>query len=368
MFFLQMSGYPGSGKSTLARQLAKRTGAVVIDHDIVKSALLQAGSALSSLDPKAVGGVAYEVDWALVDQQLAAGHSVILDSPCLYRPLLAKGQELAAKHGVSYKYIECLLGDQHERHRRLQTRTRLPSQVVEVQPAVRDIMMTMETSRMQRPDDAAIPYLVIDTARPPETYVDAAWSYIADAVCWGEAQPSDGVSWVAAGLRMRRLESGDLTAMIALMQDVVSRLPVRSWFATDSVDSLQQMLDAGAEMFGAFEGDVLRAYTVLALPKEGEAHLGRICGVPEQEWDHVRVLDASVVHESVRGRGLQRYFLALREQRAAAQGVLHVAATVHPDNLASRRNLEAAGFVHACTREMYGDYLRCCYVKRIGGE
>ena len=41
MFFLQMSGFTGSGKSTLARQISKITGAVIIDHDIVKSALLK---------------------------------------------------------------------------------------------------------------------------------------------------------------------------------------------------------------------------------------------------------------------------------------------------------------------------------------
>jgi predicted kinase len=34
-----MSGFPGSGKSTLAKQIAKRTNAVIIDHDVVKSAL-----------------------------------------------------------------------------------------------------------------------------------------------------------------------------------------------------------------------------------------------------------------------------------------------------------------------------------------
>ena len=36
-----MSGLPGSGKSTLARQITKRTKAVLIDHDITKSALLE---------------------------------------------------------------------------------------------------------------------------------------------------------------------------------------------------------------------------------------------------------------------------------------------------------------------------------------
>lgn len=57
MFFLQMSGFPGSGKSTLAREIAKRTGAVVIDHDIVKSALLNSLNN-SFIDPKTAGGVA----------------------------------------------------------------------------------------------------------------------------------------------------------------------------------------------------------------------------------------------------------------------------------------------------------------------
>jgi len=41
MFFVQMSRFPGSGKSTLAPQIAKSTGTVLIDHDIVKSAILQ---------------------------------------------------------------------------------------------------------------------------------------------------------------------------------------------------------------------------------------------------------------------------------------------------------------------------------------
>lgn len=36
MFFLQMSGFSGSGKSTLAKLVAKNTGAIIIDHDIVK--------------------------------------------------------------------------------------------------------------------------------------------------------------------------------------------------------------------------------------------------------------------------------------------------------------------------------------------
>jgi predicted kinase len=104
MFFLQMSGFPGSGKSTLAREIAKLTKAVIIDHDIVKTGLLE-GLGLEELDvdSKRVGGVAYHIKWTLVDFHLSQGHNVILDSPCLYEVLVEKGTVLAEKHSVKYK-------------------------------------------------------------------------------------------------------------------------------------------------------------------------------------------------------------------------------------------------------------------------
>lgn len=44
MFFLQMSGFPGSGKSTLSREIARRLDAVIVDHDVTKTALLESTS------------------------------------------------------------------------------------------------------------------------------------------------------------------------------------------------------------------------------------------------------------------------------------------------------------------------------------
>jgi predicted kinase len=55
-FFLQMSGVPGSGKTTIAMAVSQATDAVIIDHDVTKSALLDAGV------PAAIAGKAsYEV-------------------------------------------------------------------------------------------------------------------------------------------------------------------------------------------------------------------------------------------------------------------------------------------------------------------
>ncbi|MNR41111.1 hypothetical protein D3C85_1594580 [compost metagenome] len=96
-----------------------------------------------------------------------------------------------------------------------------------------------------------------------------------------------------------------------------------------------------------------------------EKNLGREFGVPEQKLTHVAVLDATIVHESVRGRGLQRYFHDLREQRAREKGCHYIYATVHPDNAVSLANLEAQGLIRQFTRPMYGGKLRHCYAKRL---
>ncbi|GAB6620116.1 hypothetical protein bcgnr5406_57000 [Bacillus cereus] len=84
MFFLQMSGFPGSGKSTVSKYIAKLTGAVIVDHDVLKSALLQSLE-MKGIESTIVGGVSYDIEWVLIDSYLEQGHSVILDSPCLSR-------------------------------------------------------------------------------------------------------------------------------------------------------------------------------------------------------------------------------------------------------------------------------------------
>lgn len=170
MFFLQMSGVPGSGKSTLARAIAKHTGAVVIDHDIVKSAML---ASQADLDPNVAGKISYDIEWALVDSYLSQGLSVILDSPCLYTIMVEKGTALSQKYQATYKYVECALTDINEIDARLRTRQRMISQNHQVtsEEAFRNAF-----ERSQRPSDT--PYLIIDSTRPLDSYFDEVISYI----------------------------------------------------------------------------------------------------------------------------------------------------------------------------------------------
>lgn len=124
---VQMMGRPGSGKTTVARALAPRIGAVVLDKDFIKAAVLRSG-----VPAKQAGPAAYEVYFALAEEVLAQGYSVILDTPVYWPVVEQRWQELCQRAGVRRVIAECVLGDA-ERVRRLAARQGLELQTADVE-------------------------------------------------------------------------------------------------------------------------------------------------------------------------------------------------------------------------------------------
>ena len=186
LVFVQMSGQPGSGKTTVATAFARRIGAVIIDHDVTKTALLNAGVAI-----ELAGKASYDVLGAVARHLLQQGHSVVHDSPCAYENLLKRGQELAAEARAAYRYIECVVDDLEVLDRRLRTRPRLRSQrrglgipgpdVLEKARSLEEILRTGLTP-MKRPADG---YLLLDATRPLEALVEEAIVYIKTGIPTG---------------------------------------------------------------------------------------------------------------------------------------------------------------------------------------
>lgn len=172
MFFLQMAGFPGSGKSTLAQELAKKTGAVIVDHDIVKSALIESLET-HAVDTSTSGKISYGIDWSLIDFHLSLGHPVIFDSPCLYAEMLGKGMRLADKYGVKYKYVECYLNDFHEINNRLKNRDRKPSQIQEI---LSEKVFSVAVDSSEKPLN--VEHLVVDSGQSLDSYINEVLEYI----------------------------------------------------------------------------------------------------------------------------------------------------------------------------------------------
>jgi len=172
MYFIQMSGFPGSGKSTLAKEIASRENMIIVDHDIVKSALINSITE-KAIDFQITGQIAYDVDWALIEFYLTHGRSVILDSPCLYEELVEKGVELAARFNVKYKYIECYIDDYNLINDRLAKRERLISQIPQIH-SKEAFEYTIQNSK--KPDNFET--LKVDTNQPLSNYFPHVIEYI----------------------------------------------------------------------------------------------------------------------------------------------------------------------------------------------
>ncbi|OBT69529.1 hypothetical protein VE03_01059 [Pseudogymnoascus sp. 23342-1-I1] len=121
--FIQMSGAPGSGKSTIARLLGQSIGGVVIDHDVLRSTLLE-----SDLQLGPAAKHAYQLQWALAQDVMKQGLSVIIDSTCNFQVVLDRGSELAKQQGYHYWYVECQVQDVDLLDRRLRSRDSMTSQ------------------------------------------------------------------------------------------------------------------------------------------------------------------------------------------------------------------------------------------------
>ena len=172
---VQLSGVPGSGKSTLARGLSAALGLVVLDTDVVKSAMLS-----RDLGVGAAGPAAYGVALALAADLLAQGHQVVIDSPCRYPALLESGQEVAEAAGVPYRFVELWVDDPVDLLPRLDARVPRPSQVAsssdpvpgtEWEHGTAEATMRAWQDQLVRPRDG---YVRLDAALPPDELLRAA--------------------------------------------------------------------------------------------------------------------------------------------------------------------------------------------------
>ncbi|WP_285222572.1 AAA family ATPase [Exiguobacterium sp. s195] len=166
-----MSGTPGSVKSTLAKRIIEHVHAVIIDHDVSKTALLHTLHDGNFSDGE-IGKMAYDVDWSLVEYHLSLGQNVILDSPCLYDEILDKGIAISTKYGVTYRYIECRHENYEEINTRLRNRVRRPSQMDQVSYENWSKM----NERCKRPTNH--PYLQTCTMDNREIPIERIMSYL----------------------------------------------------------------------------------------------------------------------------------------------------------------------------------------------
>jgi predicted kinase len=114
-----LSGLPGSGKTALAESLSRTLSIPIFSVDPIEAAMWRAG-----LDKAETGAAAYEVARALADEHLRLRLAVIVDAINPVEAPRAGWRDLAAKHRVSLKIIECVCSDETMHRQRIEARVR----------------------------------------------------------------------------------------------------------------------------------------------------------------------------------------------------------------------------------------------------
>jgi predicted kinase len=114
-----LSGLPASGKSVLAESLSRALSLTIVSIDPIEAAMWRAGLAKTQ-----TGIAAYEVAQALAEEHLRLRHSVIVDAVNPVEAPRAVWRNLAAKHRVNLKIIECVCSDETMHRQRIEGRVR----------------------------------------------------------------------------------------------------------------------------------------------------------------------------------------------------------------------------------------------------
>ena len=108
------SGLPGVGKTAIARELARTIGAVHLRIDSIEEALRRAGYR--------VEGEGYDVGYAVADDNLRAGRTVIADCVNPWRLTRDAWRSVAERAGVAALDVEIVCSDVTEHKRRVESR------------------------------------------------------------------------------------------------------------------------------------------------------------------------------------------------------------------------------------------------------
>lgn len=154
----------------------------------------------------------------------------------------------------------------------------------------------------------------------------------------------------------------------SLLCRVWQELPNKDWFAIDEPAVLASVLRRESTL--VFEActpqGMLAAVYVCVMPETEEENLGRYARLPRSEWHRVMHADMAATLPAYRGHSLQRRLMAYAERFVRMNSHIHyLMATVHPDNVASRRSMEHVGYSCVAQTTLYGGLPRCVYCKRL---
>src|SRR5438045_5930063 len=110
-----MAGLPASGKTAIARGLARALDGVHLRIDTIEQAVVRSG-----IGTRPLGPVGYVIGYALAEDHLRQGLTVVADSVNPLAITREAWRDVAGRAGVEYVDVEVVCSDRDEHRRRAQ--------------------------------------------------------------------------------------------------------------------------------------------------------------------------------------------------------------------------------------------------------
>jgi predicted kinase len=121
---ISVSGVQGTGKTTLARALGRALEAVVLSRGPLMDVLMAAGVPMDpsgDMGIKGVGDLGYDLQTALLREQLAMGHSVVIDCGADWH-VRERWNDVADEAGAAFWLVDTICSDVGLHQRRFEAR------------------------------------------------------------------------------------------------------------------------------------------------------------------------------------------------------------------------------------------------------
>ncbi len=150
-----------------------------------------------------------------------------------------------------------------------------------------------------------------------------------------------------------------------LQAEVLAALPDENTLQPLSEEEFTYILNGHGLMIGVYVGEELIAFRALLEPPIDDEHLGRDCGIAEEELPRVLYQEISNVSPRYRGYGLQKKMAQIIMEQINLSKYDYICSTVKPLNIPSLKDKFSQGLLVAGLKEKYGNKLRYIFYKKL---
>ncbi|MGX9132992.1 GNAT family N-acetyltransferase [Rummeliibacillus sp. JY-2-4R] len=165
--------------------------------------------------------------------------------------------------------------------------------------------------------------------------------------------------------KVKVLTLAQLPQLEKLQTEVIEALSDENTLQPLSEEEFTYILDGHGLMIGIYVGEEIIAFRALLEPPIDDEHLGRDCGLSEEELSRVLYQEISNVSPRYRGYGLQKKMAQIIMEQIDLSKYDYICSTVKPMNIPSLKDKFSQGQQVKGLKEKYGHKLRYIFFKNL---